>query len=249
MQQVNGHLDPRWSAWWRANTVHAGSRAAEDATGKAGAPVEVTGLAAPFEVLAIGTTPYVRAALARGTASPIAGLAGGTTCPAHAGLARGAAGGATVAGTLAAPVLGTTNRLGATRTGRATGVTQAFVMGSIADTLVRRWRISSKDRITELGTGAGASKETPREQRGEDRPGQGAANASQGLTARGTGRQGFGQFVKCVGFHFRSLLSQGTARTSWCQVGTRSQDSGSIQTIGVQGQPREFRKRAVGVHG
>ena len=55
------------------------------------------------------------------------------------------------------------------------------VMGGITDALVRRWRVSAKDSIAEVGTGAGASKETPREQRGQDRSGQGAANAPQGL--------------------------------------------------------------------
>src|SRR5205823_11537121 len=82
------------------------------------------------------------------------------------------AGGSTVAGALAAAVLGTTNRLGATRTGRATGVAQARVMGGITDTLHGCWRISSEDRITELSTGAVASKDTPREQRSQDHSGQ-----------------------------------------------------------------------------
>src|SRR5205823_8708389 len=114
------------------------------------------------------------------------------------------AGGSTVAGALAAAVLGTTNRLGATRTGRATGVAQARVMGGITDTLHGCWRISSEDRITELSTGAVASKDTPREQRSQDHSGQGAANAPQGLAARGRGCEGFGQLIKFRWVHFRS---------------------------------------------
>ena len=62
----------------------------------------------------------------------------------------------------------------------------------------------------------------------EDAAKGGGRDGFEGLAARGGGGQGFGQVVKFRWVHFRSLLSQGTGRTSSYQIGTRSQDSGSI---------------------
>ena len=120
-------------------------------------------------------------------------------------------------------------------------------MGGITDTLHGRWRISSEDRITELSTVAVASKDTPREQRNQDHSGQGAANAPQGLAARGTGRQGFGEFVKCGWVHFP--FAPFTGNGSHNLVPGRHQEPGQWFHIdeSVQGQRGEFRKRAVGV--
>ena len=70
----------------------------------------------------------------------LAGLAGGTGTV-----------GTTVAGAVATAVSGATNGRGSRA---ATGVAQTLFMGGIADTLHGRRRISAKDAIAEVGTGA-----------------------------------------------------------------------------------------------
>ena len=100
-----------------------------------------------------------------------------------AGLAAGTAGGAAVAGTGAIRVLLTTNRLGATRTGRATGVAQTLPVGGVAGTLACRLRARAKDRGTELGAGAVAGESEPRKQASQSGATQDTTNATERLTA------------------------------------------------------------------
>jgi len=73
---------------------------------------------------------------------------------------------------------------------------QALAMGSIADTLARRWCVSAKDGIAELGTGVVAGQSMAERPGGQEGGAQRAADAHQCLPPRGRGRQGFGQLVK-----------------------------------------------------
>ena len=70
------------------------------------------------------------------------------------------------------------------------------MMSSLTDALVRGRCIGPKDGIAELGTGTVAGQGQTGKQPGQGRATQDASNAPQGLSPRGRGRQGFGQFVK-----------------------------------------------------
>jgi hypothetical protein len=120
----------------------------------------------------------------------------GHALPVLADLPPRTAGGTTVTGTGAIGVLGTTNGLGATRTGRATGVAQAPVVDGIRCTLGRRGRIAAKDGVAEVGAGAVVGQGQAGKQPGQGRAAQNASDAPQGLAARGRGRNGFGHLVK-----------------------------------------------------
>jgi len=60
---------------------------------------------------------------------------------------------------------------------------QPLAMSRITNTLLRRWRIGSKDCITEVSTGAVAGQGVAEGPRGENGSGYRAANAPQGRSA------------------------------------------------------------------
>jgi hypothetical protein len=87
------------------------------------------------------------------------------------------------------------------------------VLGGIAGTLGRRWRIASKDRVAEVGAGAVVGQGQTGEEPGQRSSTQDASNAPQGLTARGRGRNGFGHLIKNIRIHQSFPPFQGISET------------------------------------
>jgi hypothetical protein len=109
-------------------------------------------------------------------------------------------------------------------------------MGGIRGALLVGRRIVAKDRGAEVRTGTVAGQGQPPASQTEQTT-DGGRQGFEGLAAGSRSRQGFGQVVKLRRVHLCSLLSQGTNRTSWGQVGTRSQDSGCRR---MRGGSQEF---------